>query len=103
MSRCFIPSNGTRGLWSVSIMKCFPIKKSANFSQAHVVASTSFSIWVYRRSVSDIDLDARSPGVVDTLKEHSAKAIGGCVCGDLGWSCRVVKSKNGRFCELLLH
>ena len=62
MSRCFIPSNGTRGLWSVSIMKCFPIKKSANFSQAHVVASASFSIWAYQRSVSDIDLDANMTG-----------------------------------------
>ena len=44
VSRCFTPSSGTRGLWSVSTRKCLAMRKLANFSQAHVVARASFSI-----------------------------------------------------------
>ena len=43
VSRCFTPSSGTRGLWSVSTRKCLAMRKLANFSQAHVVARASFS------------------------------------------------------------
>ena len=46
-SRSLDPRSGTRGLWSISISMCLPIMKSANFSQAHVVARASFSIWAY--------------------------------------------------------
>ena len=56
-SRSLDPKSGARGLWSVSISMCLPIMKSSNFSQAHIVARTFFSIWVNRRSVSDIDCE----------------------------------------------
>ena len=36
--------------------------KSVNFSQAHVVARASFSIWAYRRYMSDIDREAYATG-----------------------------------------
>ena len=41
---------------------CFPTMKSVNFSQAHVVARASFSIWAYRRYMSDIDREAYATG-----------------------------------------
>ena len=44
----------------VSISMCSPIMKSANFSQAHVVARASVSIWVYRRSVTDVNSEANA-------------------------------------------
>ena len=57
-SRSLHPRRGTRGLWSISISMCFPMIKSTNFLQTHVVAKASFSTWVYRCFVSDIDWEA---------------------------------------------
>lgn len=55
-------NNGISGLWSVSIMMCFPRMKSENFSQAHVVARASFSICAYRSLVSVIEWEAKATG-----------------------------------------
>ena len=62
MSRCFTPSNGTKGMWSISTRKCFPIRMFANFSHAHVAARAS-SICAYLHSVSYIDRDAYDTGL----------------------------------------
>ena len=55
MSRCFVLSRGTKGLWSVSILKC-------NLLQAHTMARASFSIWAYLCSVSVSAFEANATG-----------------------------------------
>ena len=42
VSRCFVLSRGTKGLWSVSISKCKPSMKVENLLQAHTMAKASF-------------------------------------------------------------
>src|SRR4029434_3824145 len=51
-SRSFTPNSGTSGLWSVSMWKSMPTRKSEKRSHAHVTARVSFSIWAYLLSVS---------------------------------------------------
>ena len=62
LSKCFDPKSGTRGLWSVSIENRLPSTYIENFSQAQVMASASFSIWAYLRSVSDNERDVYAIG-----------------------------------------
>ena len=73
--KCFVPISGTSGLWSVLITKHFPSMYMANFSQAQVMASASFSIWAYLLSVSDGDLDAYSLRVASHCRSFALEQL----------------------------
>ena len=74
MSRCFVLSRGTKGLWSVSISKCKPSMKVENLLQAHTMARASFSIWAYLCSVSVSAFEANATGFHEPCSSWSRTA-----------------------------
>ena len=61
--RLLEPSNGTRGLWSVSTWNVMPTRKSEKCLHAHVIAKASFSICAYLFSVSVSALEIYATGL----------------------------------------
>ena len=73
-SKLFGLSKGTNSLWSVSIWKVLPKRYIENLSAAQVSESTSFSIWAYHLSVSDIVREEYATGHHSLLTSWSNTA-----------------------------